>query len=595
MKRMILALLVLALLFTACDTTTDATEAADAPTEAVETTDGAATDDASATDGAADITEEASGTMQDGTYTQTAHGYGGEMTVDVVIEGGELADVTIGDNQETVPVFSRAKPLIEERMVEAKSPAIHAVSGATFSTNAAKQAVKAAMEEAGATNVETDVIETMEMEIGDTVTTDVLVIGGGPSGLSAAIEAKAAGVENVLLIEKLDILSGNGKFDMNFFDLINSEAMAANDVEVTKEEFIASKADAVDSEARVQAWADGSWELDEWLRGFGVELNYNYGGEKGTNHMAEEDEYAGDHIQMGLEAHAKELGVEIRTGTRAVDLIMEDGAVKGAKVNAHKLEYDIEADAVIVATGGFSHNPELLAEYAPGAENIATSNQMGATGDFVTIFQEHDIQMDHMDILTVFRMILTRNRELTGAGDGFIWVNQDGERFVDESSAGLELAQTIKEQDKVFYVYDQRLKDSMYRLTKHNELGYHVSADSVEALAEEIGIDAAALQASIDQYNAGVTGEAEDPIRPEPSEFVIDTDGPLYAAQIESAIHMTKGGVVANENAQVLNNADEVVLGLYASGEVTDTTGAYSASVVFGRIAGQQAAAFVME
>lgn len=595
MKRMILALLVLALLFTACDTTTDATEAADAPTEAVETTDGAATDDASATDGAADITEEASGTMQDGTYTQTAHGYGGEMTVDVVIEGGELADVTIGDNQETVPVFSRAKPLIEERMVEAKSPAIHAVSGATFSTNAAKQAVKAAMEEAGATNVETDVIETMEMEIGDTVTTDVLVIGGGPSGLSAAIEAKAAGVENVLLIEKLDILSGNGKFDMNFFDLINSEAMAANDVEVTKEEFIASKADAVDSEARVQAWADGSWELDEWLRGFGVELNYNYGGEKGTNHMAEEDEYAGDHIQMGLEAHAKELGVEIRTGTRAVDLIMEDGAVKGAKVNAHKLEYDIEADAVIVATGGFSHNPELLAEYAPGAENIATSNQMGATGDFVTIFQEHDIQMDHMDILTVFRMILTRNRELTGAGDGFIWVNQDGERFVDESSAGLELAQTIKEQDKVFYVYDQRLKDSMYRLTKHNELGYHVSADSVEALAEEIGIDAAALQASIDQYNAGVTGEAEDPIRPEPSEFVIDTDGPLYAAQIESAIHMTKGGVVANENAQVLNNADEVVPGLYASGEVTDTTGAYSASVVFGRIAGQQAAAFVME
>lgn len=382
---------------------------------------------------------------------------------------------------------------------------------------------------------------------------------------------------------------------MNFFDLINSEAMAANDVEVTKEEFIASKADAVDSEARVQAWADGSWELDEWLRGFGVELNYNYGGEKGTNHMAEEDEYAGDHIQMGLEAHAKELGVEIRTGTRAVDLIMEDGAVKGAKVNAHKLEYDIEADAVIVATGGFSHNPELLAEYAPGAENIATSNQMGATGDFVTIFQEHDIQMDHMDILTVFRMILTRNRELTGAGDGFIWVNQDGERFVDESSAGLELAQTIKEQDKVFYVYDQRLKDSMYRLTKHNELGYHVSADSVEALAEEIGIDAAALQASIDQYNAGVTGEAEDPIRPEPSEFVIDTDGPLYAAQIESAIHMTKGGVVANENAQVLNNADEVVPGLYASGEVTDTTGAYSASVVFGRIAGQQAAAFVME
>ncbi len=592
MKRWIVLLLVL-LLFTACGQEPGTTEAAS--TEGITEASEAATEEESEQTPEEIHNGTAEYTLEDGHYSETVQGYGGDMTVEITIEGGRLTEITAEKNRETVPVFTRAMPLIQERMLDAQSPAIHAVSGATFTTTAVKQAVKAAMEAAGAKDVPTELYETMEMREGDPVSTQVLVIGGGPSGLAAAIEAKAAGVEQVLLIEKLDILSGNGKFDMNFFDMLNSRAMAANGVEVSKEEFLTDLEGVVDSEERKQAWVDGAWELDAWLRSFGVELNYNYGGDKGTSHMAEEDAYAGDVIQNGLEAHAKELGVEIRTGTRAVDLLMEDGTVTGASVIAGKYMYDITADAVIVATGGFSANPQMLAQYAPGSETIETSNQMGATGDFVDIFQKHDIQLDHMDQLSVFRMILVKNRELTGAGDGFIWVNEKGERFVDESSYGLELAQTMKEQEKVFFVYDQRMKDSFYRLKKHNDLEYHVSAESVEELAQTIGVDADALQASIDTYNAGVRGEKDDPIRKEPSEFTIDDGGTLYAAQVESAIHMTKGGVVANEKAQVLNNAGDVVPGLYASGEVTDTAGAYSSSVVFGRIAGQEAAKYISE
>ena len=103
----------------------------------------------------------------------------------------------------------------------------------------------------------------------------------------------------------------------------------------------------------------------------GVELNYNYGG---TNHMAEADQYAGEVIQAGLERAVEQLGVDVRTGTKGTDLVMEDGACKGVVVTNNDNEtYTIEAQSVIVATGGFCSNKELLAEYAPGYEVLNLS------------------------------------------------------------------------------------------------------------------------------------------------------------------------------------------------------------------------------
>lgn len=533
--------------------------------------------------------------LKDGTYEGEGPGFGGKVKLAVKVEAGKISDLEVKEDKETEPVFSRAFPVIKERIIEAQSTIVDNVSAATFSSYAVKSAVNEALKAAGgdfgdiAMDTEPEKAQITEKEAEKT---DVLIVGGGPSGLSAAIEAKVAGVEKVTLIEKLDILSGNGKFDMNFFDMINSKAMEKSGASVSKEEFIASKEGAVDSPERKEAWANGSAELDAWLREMGTELNYNYGGDKGTSHMAEEDKYAGDTIQHGLEKRAKELGVEIRTGTKGLDLIMEGNKVTGVKVEDRKNKYDIMADAVIVATGGFSANKELLKEYAPGAEKVETSNQMGAQGDFVKVFEKHGLKLDHMDKLSVFKLIIKNRRDLTGAGDGFILVNEKGQRFAAEDSGGLELAHKILEQGKVFYIYDKPLYDSFYRLKKHNELGYHKSADSLEALAKELGIDAEGLKKSVEDYNKAVDG-AKDQFREQMPENKFAAQGPYYGVQIESAIHMTKGGVVANEKAQVLNTKDQVVEGLYASGEVTDTTGAYSASVVFGRIAGQEAAKFV--
>ena len=531
------------------------------------------------------------------TYEGVGHGYGGEVKVAVEMDGQTITGIEVVEHHETAPVSNRALPIIVDRIVEAKTPVVDSVSGATFTSFAVKSAVADALTQAGV-EVEKISMDTKGPEVEkkelEEVKTQLVIVGGGPAGLSAAIEAKENGVEDVILVEKLDILSGNGKFDMNFFDIINTEAQKANGVEDSVEKFIEDKKDSVvDSIERLTAQANGAAEVDSWLRGMGINLNYNYGG---RNHMAEADAYAGEHIQDNLEKKVQELGVDVRTGTKGLDLIMEDGKATGIKVECKEGTYDIKADAVIVATGGFSHNKELLAEYAPGAERLATSNQMGATGDFVSVFQDHDIKMDHMDKLSVFKLIISGRRDLTGAGDGFLLVNKAGERFVDESAASMEVGNAILDQEggKAFYIYDQRLYDSSYRLKKHNDLGYHVKADTLEELAEKLGINAENLVKTIETTNKAVDGKIADPFREKALGDKIDK-GPYYGVKFEAGVHMTKGGVAANEKAEVLNNDDQVIEGLYAAGEVANSSAAYSASVVFGRISGEEAAKYILK
>lgn len=557
---------------------------------------GSSVEDNQAVESISTETAPVEGSLKDGTYTASGQGFDGDVNITAEIKDGQIASIKADENKESPEVFDRAFPIIEERVVESQSANFDTVTSATFTSNAVKNAMNDIIVQAGGQEEELNLDFSQdpagENEAED-VTTDLVVVGGGPAGLSAAIEAKNKGIENVILVEKLDILSGNGKFDMNFFDMPNSKAMKDNGVEVSKEEFLEMKEGAWDSEARKEAWVDKAWDLDQWLRDMGVELNFNYGGEKGMSHMAEEDQYSGDVIQHGLEKKVNELGVDVRTGTMGYDLIFDGDDLKGVAVRDKDNKYNIMADAVVIATGGFSNNKDLLEEYLPGTEKIINSNSMGATGDFIGVAKDHDIKLDHMDEQVVFKLGLSKNRMLTGAGDGFILVNEEGKRFVDESEGGLEMGLTLKENSPVYYIYDQRLYDSMYRPKKHVELGYHVEADSVEELAEKLGIPADALQASIDQYNKGVEGEEKDPIREEPSEFTIDTNGKLYGAQVESVQHMTKGGIVANEKAEVQNNAGQVIPGLYVAGEASDTAAAYSGAVVFGRISGESAAAYI--
>lgn len=529
------------------------------------------------------------------TYSATGNGYHGEMTVNVTIEDGKITDVELGDNHETNVVIDRAFPVIRERILEANTADVDSVSAATFSSYAIKTAVADAMQQAGleAPKVAMQNAEKTATERG-AESCDIVIVGGGPAGLAAAVSAKQTNADkNVILVEKLDILSGNGKFDMNFFDMINTEAQkaAGNDEwvgEAGLAKFLEEKSSNGESAERIQVWANEEYNLDAWLRAMGVELNYNYGG---TNHMAEDNQYSGEVIQAGLEKAAAELGVDVRIGTKGVDLVMEDGACKGVIVTNNAGEtYTINAASTIITTGGFCSNKELLAEYAPGYEVFNTSNQMGTTGDFVKIFEQNGFKMENMGKMSFFSNIIVPYRDLTGGADMNLLANSEGALLPNKS--GMDRGTMIKEQPNgaAYYITDKTGYDSFYRIRKHVGLGYYAEGATIEELAEKLSINAEGLKASVEQYNADAAAGAENAQIAAVPKRALDAEGPYYGVRVEAANHMTKGGVVCNENAQVLNADDTVVPGLYAAGEVTWQAGGYSESVCFGKVAGAQAA-----
>ena len=514
-----------------------------------------------------------------GVFEGKGRGYGGELSVLVTVEDGKMTDLRLLDNHESEPVSKRAFPILKDRILEAQTPVVDSVSSATFTSYAVKTAVADAASQFGQAfgKIPMATVSAEAPAAPEDAATQLVVVGGGPAGLAAAIAAKQSGVEDVILIEKLGILSGNGKFDMNFFDLINSKAMNKAGIEYTVEDFIEDKKDNGDTPERLRAWAEGEWTLDAWLRDMDILLNQSNGG---TNHMAESDVYAGDHIQTGLEKRAYELGVDIRLENKGTDLIMTDGVCTGVVVETKGGTYNITADAVVVATGGFCNNKELLAKYTDGNEVLETSNSMGTTGDFVPVFEKNGMGLENMGKMSVFSYILNPRRDLTGGGSGFLLVNKNGERFLDEkTTSGLKLGTAILEQPDgaAFYLADRTLYEDNFRTRKHVTAGYYQQGETLEELAEKLGIDAAGLKAAVEDYNANLPEGA----RP------FDAEGPYYGSKVQTANHMTKGGVTANERTQVLFEDGTVVPGLYAAGEVTWISGAYSAAVTFGRIAGQ--------
>ncbi len=533
------------------------------------------------------------------TTSGTGDGFSGKIKVDVVTTGEKIEDIKLVSDSETSHIISRAFPVLKERILKAQSPIVDSVSGASYTSFGIKKAVAEALKsngkDFGRIRFNTKAPEQPVTNL-KAVNTDLVIIGGGPAGLAAAISAREAGLKNIILIEKLDILSGNGKYDMNFYDLINSEAQKARGINDTVEALIADNTNPLDTPERIRAQAEGAFVLDKWLRSFGVKLNYNYGK---RGHMAESNAYAGAHIQDGMEKKVKELGIDVRTGTKGLDLIMKDGKAAGVKVQNGNNFYDINAKAVIIATGGFSANKELLKKYVPGSEVFQTSNQIGATGDFIPVFEKNNIKTANLEVLNIFPFIIRQTRDLTGGGDGFILVNKDGKRFTSENityATRFSTAQKILDQpdSAVFYIYDQKLYDASFRLQKHTAQGLHTKAATLDELADKLGIDKNNLKTTVEEFNKAVRGEIKDPFRENPTKKEFMTEGPHYGVQVESAIHMTRGGVVADEKTQVLYDNGNIVNGLYAAGEVANSnSGAYSAAVIFGRIAGQEAAKYI--
>lgn len=283
---------------------------------------------------------------------------------------------------------------------------------------------------------------------------------------------------------------------------------------------------------------------------------------------------------------------------------MKDGKVAGVKVKTPKGEETIDAKAVILATGGFGANLDLVAHYRPELKGFSTTNQPGAQGEGLKLAEKVGAAFTDIEQIQIHPTVIKRDGHLISESmraRGAILVNQDGKRFTNELLTRDVVSQNELKQpgQQVYLIYDQSIFETNKLSRGYFEHGYSVKADSVADLAKKINVPVANLEATVkDYWNAYKTGKDTAFGRPE---MVIPLDkAPFYAAKVTPGIHHTMGGVTINPKTEVQSKDGKSIPGLFAAGEVTGGVhggnriggNAVADIVTFGRIAGQNAAAY---
>ncbi len=289
--------------------------------------------------------------------------------------------------------------------------------------------------------------------------------------------------------------------------------------------------------------------------------------------------------------------------TKATKILMEDGKVAGVEVESPDGKYTIKAKAVILATGGFAANPELVKEYDPNWINRPSTGSIAATGDGIIMAREVGADLYNMtEIKSNPLCYVTDNGggvSLTAIRSYAVLVNHDGERFMDEghSSNNFKSLEILKQKDlEAYAIFDQGVVDKLKLISDYNELGYFASADTLEELADKIDVNKENFLATMEKYNEyAKTGEDKDFGRN--ITYPIET-GKYYAALVTPSLQTTHGGIKVDDSARVLDTAGNVIPGLYAAGSTSGhdagtnaTGGASIVNLVFGQVAGETAAA----
>ncbi len=565
------------------------------------------------------------------TYTATTPGHNAPITVAVTMDGDKIAKVEVSNEIETRGVGKVAIDVMTKRIVETQSLACDAVTGASITSNAIKRGAIQALKDAG--------IDTTELskapakpEAKDVVyDADVVVVGGGGAGLAAAVSAAQTGVK-VVVVEKLDILGGSTNVSEGALNAVDPKRQGAQGIEDSVETFIDTTytgGHEVGNMDLIKYLCENSMKAVEWLESVGVEFDSKVGSATGSlgnrSHYPAENGSVMKSGNIYIQTFEKALrgmdNVTILTGTTAKELLTKNNAVTGVKATGKQGE-TVTLNAkkgVIIATGGFGSNKELLGESNTGVWKHVDVTKLGCTNMALSA------QGDGIKMATAIGASVTGMSDIqlhpcgtpgTGlmenirtSGYNRIFANIHGDRFVNEGAGRDTLAQAILDQEGQTYwivVNNVRFPSRDWvdnyggTIAGMVAQGVVVEADTLAELAEKTGMDAAKLQASIDAHNAVVRGEKEDELGFKPSKSEVElTTGPWYACKKVPTVHHTMGGLEIDTSARVLNEKGKVIKGLYAAGEVTGGIhgsnrlggNAIADCMTFGRTAGVNAAA----
>lgn len=499
---------------------------------------------------------------------------GGDVPVTVSYEDGRITAVTVGENNETPGIGDQAINTIPGRIVEEQSLTVDTVAGATVTSNAILTAAEAALT-AGGVDVTPFKQEKQPTELveGEAVETDIVIVGAGISGLMAAYELKEDYPDvSFIVLEKLDMVSGSLPASGGAIAGISSEYHVRDGVECTTKDFDALFTYTSGTQVRT-ALVENVYAKSDVLLNRLIDYGTPFTGETEPASTYSDKVYAirtenrGQSFADFLNSYVKENTFDLRMGTTATELIVEDGKVAGVVAEDDEQRYDIRAKAVILATGGFGSNPELMEEYLPLFADGVIATNAGATGDGILMTRQFGTKI--VGDGSMGSIVAPDGSSLITAN---FLVNLNGERFVGEGEPKYVLQRAVSQQPEkaAFLIADANYAD-MDTIAQKTEKGYVKQYDTIEALAEDNGIDAEQLQKTIDAYNQAA--DAGEPIPALEYELAADKATKVETAPfyIEKAALRTFGtipGIEVNDSCQVLDGEGQAVEGLYASGEL---------------------------
>lgn len=533
----------------------------------------------------------------------------GPIKVEVTIENSEIKNIDVLENSDSGFTKTVIDSLIQF-MVKTNSTDADTVTGATITSGALIRAVDDAVKKANVTLTAKKVTE--ELEPAKDVSTDIVIVGAGGAGLTAAIEATNQGAK-VIVVEKNAFLGGNTNYATGGMNAAGTKYQQEKGIKDSPELFYADTMKGghnLNNPDLLKVFTEKSAETLYWLESLGADLSEvgRSGGQsvdrihKGPGGMP-----IGSHLMDVFESQVNKLGIEVRLNTKAIEILTDDnGAAVGVTVeNKDGNTYKINSKAVILASGGFGANPELVEKYKPELKGFGTTNQPGATGDALAMADKLNVALTDIEQIQTHPTVVPIINEMITEGirgDGAILINHKGKRFINELETRDVVSKAILSQEgsTAFLVLDKQVFDKASTYEKYKNQGLLKEAASLNELAQIMGIDAATFESTINTYNGYVKDKSDSDFGRTSLDVEL-TQAPYYYVEVAPAIHHTMGGLKININTEVINKSGNIVPGLYAAGEVTGGVhggnriggNAVTDITVFGRIAGKNAAAAV--
>lgn len=552
----------------------------------------------------------------------TGVGKHGDMTVAVTFDNGRIQAIEIVKEAENPVLAKKVYTDLTAAVIASNSADLDAISGATFSSKGFLDAVKDAAKKAGVTLSKADAkaIKKVVKNIPAVSNYDVVVIGAGGAGFSAAIEAKNAGA-NVVLLEKMPAVGGNSLIsgaEMNAARNWVQPKLGILDDSAERHAADTFKGGDKKGDMKViNVMTANALDAAKWCRDYlGVRFEddnlFFFGGHSRKRALIPVG-HTGTEFIAKFQAKADELGIPVITDMKAEELIKDKtGRVVGVKATSHGATYTFNAKGgVVLATGGFGANKAMVKKYNPKIdERFKTTDAPGTTGEALYMAKRAGAQLVNMGYIQTYPICdpISGVIELIADSrfDGAIMLNQEGKRFVEELERRDVLSEAILKQtgNYCWVLWNDNIGKISNTVKEHpteyeafTKQGIMATCPDLKCIADFTKMPLKQLESTVKRVSS-MAGKGNDKDFHHRGGLMDMSEGQYYVIKAVPSTHHTMGGVRINEKAQALTAKGQVIPGLWAAGEVTGVThgtnrlggNAYTDIIVFGRIAGEAAA-----